>query len=76
MEPVPLADVPVPVPDAGGWDAGLWDAALWGSGTGISGAQYGTAGMGTAIAIVLRGTSISNTTLVSIDALVDSGWYL
>jgi hypothetical protein len=76
------------VPDVasvtGGWGSN-WSASttvvtpgdmVWSSGAGTAGKQLGTAGMGTAVALVLRGTSRSTTTLVSIDALVDSGWYL
>jgi hypothetical protein len=66
---------------------GMWSAyppisaavtgdAIWGSGVGIAGKQYGTAGMGTVVAVVIRGSSGASTTLVSIDVLMDQGWYL
>jgi len=50
--------------------------AIWGSGVGIAGKQTGTSGMGTAVALALRGSSGASTTLVSIDVLLDQGWYL
>jgi hypothetical protein len=50
--------------------------AIWGSGVGIAGKQYGTAGMGTVVAVVIRGSSGASTTLISIDVLMDQGWYL
>ena len=86
LNTVPIADVPDPVAATAGWGAN-WSAyppigsyvvgdMLWSSGVGQAGKQIGTAGMGTAVAVVLRGTSRSSTTLVSIDVLVDSGWYL
>lgn len=67
----PTATVP-----ANAWDHGLWDAALWSAAAGTAGVQWGTVGMGTVVAVALRGTSISLTTLVSIDVMIDHGWLL
>jgi hypothetical protein len=61
---------------ANSWDNGLWDVALWDEAAGSAGAQWGTTGMGTVVAITLRGTSIALTTLVSIDVMIDQGWLL
>lgn len=71
-----LTNVPATNADPNGWDIGLWDEALWATGKGISGWQYGTTGLGTVIALVLRGSSNASTTLVSFDVLLDQGWYL
>jgi hypothetical protein len=32
--------------------------------------------MGTVVAVVIRGSSGASTTLISIDVLMDQGWYL
>ena len=76
MTPVGAGAVPAAVVGTSAWDVGLWDVALWGSGTGTANQRRGTTGMGTAFSLILRGTSYANTTLVSIDALVDQGGLL
>jgi hypothetical protein len=50
--------------------------AIWSAGTRTAGKQYGTAGMGSVVSVVLRGSSGASTTLISIDCLIDQGWYL
>lgn len=57
------------------WDYGLWDGALWVE-TGTAGTQAGTTGIGVSMAVVLRGTSTTNTTLVGFDIMTDSGGLL
>jgi hypothetical protein len=64
-----------PVP-ANSWDTGLWDTMLWGEGSGIAGGYKGSKGMGTSVAIVLRMTAKSNTTLVGFDTVFDQGGVL
>lgn len=49
---------------------------IWGAKTAIYGKQYGTAGMGSVVAVLLRGSSGASTTLVAIDCLLDQGHYL
>jgi hypothetical protein len=49
---------------------------IWTDGIDKAGRKRGTTGMGTAVSLVLRGSSFSSTTLVSIDALLDSGGLL
>lgn len=76
LDPIALANVPAVGVALNGWDQGLWDSATWDDGIGTANQKRGTTGMGTAVSLVLRGTSFANTTLVSIDALIDSGGYL
>jgi hypothetical protein len=76
MQDLNSLTVPTATVNPNGWDVGLWDVAHWGPGIGTSGKQYGTAGMGSTVAIVLKGKSSASTTLVSIDVLIDQGWYL
>lgn len=76
LDPIALANVPAIGVATNGWGQGNWDVALWDDGIGTANRKRGTTGMGTAVSIVLRGTSFANTTLVSIDTLIDTGGLL
>jgi hypothetical protein len=58
------------------WNQGVWDQSKWNDGADIAGRQYGTAGMGTHVAIVLKGMSNTETTFVGFDAVIESGGIL
>lgn len=49
------------------WDTAVWDSSLWGSGVGTAGWWRGLAGIGSSVAIALKGASMSRTTLTSIE---------
>ena len=85
LDEINLVNVPSSQVDLLGWSYGNWSAypptgatgdMIWQDGISIAGRKRGTTGMGTAVSIVLRGSAFSSTTLVSIDALIDSGWLL
>jgi len=61
---------------ANSWGTGKWGVAKWGKGSGISGKLKGSTGMGTSVAIVLRVTAKTNTTLVGFDTIFDQGGLL
>lgn len=48
------------------WDTATWDASVWGSGVGTAGWWRGLTGIGTSVALALKGASQSRTTLTSI----------
>ena len=75
LTPVDLASVDLGIPQPA-WDIDLWDNAYWGSGYGTGGWQYGTTGIGTAVAVAVRGSASVTTTLVNIDVLLDQGGLL
>lgn len=58
------------------WNQGLWNTSQWASGSGTAGSYCGATGMGTHVAILLKGTSNSEDTLVGFDAALDSGGIL
>ena len=71
LNPAPTAGAAT----AGSWDNGNWDVAVWANS--VTSSKYnGTTGMGTAAAVMLRGTSITNTTLIGFDVQVESGGLL
>ncbi len=51
----------------GAWDGAIWDAAQWASEFGVSRTASGASGMGTSVALALRGNANSRTTLVGVD---------
>ena len=61
---------------ANAWGTGLWGVALWGSGSGTEGKIKGSTGMGSSVAVVLRMTTKTNTTLVGFDVIMDAGGLL
>jgi len=65
-----------PAPAAGFlWDTGRWDAALWG-GINPYKAAFGSAGIGVALAVAIRGRASSRTTLAEISAAWRTGGFL
>jgi hypothetical protein len=58
------------------WDTGLWDTAIWGSGADAVSRVGGGSGLGTSVAISLRGTSKATTTLIGFDVALEQGGYL
>lgn len=61
---------------ANAWDTGLWDTMLWGDDNATANKVGGTAGMGTAAAIIVRVTAESNVTLLGYDVVADQGGIL
>ena len=76
LSPVDLAATSSRDPTPSPWDGSTWDSSVWGSGYGISGRQFGTTGLGTAVAMVLTGTVITDTTYVGMDVLLEEGGLL
>jgi hypothetical protein len=66
----------MPLSAGGLWDTGLWDTAVWGSGADAVSRVGGGVGLGTSVAISLRGSSRSTTTLAGFDCAVEQGGYL
>jgi hypothetical protein len=58
------------------WDVALWDTATWSGDIAPSQAVRGSTGMGTAVAIAIRGVSVSRTVLVALDVTFTSGGFL
>ena len=58
------------------WDTGVWDTATWGGAYSPTVIPRGGAGIGIAVAIGVRGTATSRTSLVGIDVMYDQGGYL
>lgn len=72
-----LSDAPAIAPDTStGWDASLWDVAVWGGDLSPVQKLGGAVGMGTTVAIALRGSSTCRTILVGIDVLFRQGGLL
>lgn len=63
-------------PSTDKWNVAQWNASMWGDGVSIGGAYNGATGMGTYVAIILVGTSKTNTTLAGFDAMFDVGGLL
>lgn len=62
--------------DANSWGVGLWDSMIWQDGTRPSAALTGGTGMGREVAITIRGSANSKTTLVGIDVHFTEGGLL
>ena len=69
---VPTGTIPTVVT----FDNAQWDVGMWDQNPDTAGQFTGTAGMGTAAAIVFRGTADGNATLLGFDAIMDSGGLL
>lgn len=62
-----------PAVDGALWDVALWDQGLWiGSGV-VTQSAAGASGIGRAVAVAMRGSGTSETLLIRIDILLDSG---
>lgn len=58
------------------WDVGVWDVAFWSGGTVVSMFPNGAGGMGTTVAIGLRGETTFSTTLIKFSLMADAGGLL
>lgn len=58
------------------WDNALWDEATWGGDLAPRQSVRGATGMGTAVAIAIRGTAASRTVLVALDVTYTAGGFL
>jgi hypothetical protein len=55
------------------WDVGTWDAAVWGGDFLTTSELSGGSGIGRAIGIALKTSTVSDTTLVKFDVMVTKG---
>jgi hypothetical protein len=62
--------------DADTWDNGVWDTTVWGGDQVPSQPLRGGAGLGRDVAIAVRGSATSRTTLVGVDVVFDQGGLL
>jgi hypothetical protein len=60
----------------GTWDGSIWDSSVWGGEYSPNQPLTGGSGMGRDIAIAVRGSAISRTTLVDVDVFYDVGGML
>lgn len=58
------------------WDSAVWDSAVWASEYTASQQVRGASGMGTHVAIAIRGSAASRTILVGFDVMFDMGGML
>lgn len=58
------------------WDVGEWDVAFWSGGTVVSMNPDGATGIGTTVAIGLRGETTFPTTLIKFSMMADAGGLL
>lgn len=58
------------------WDSALWDVDTWNGATPPSAEARGTLGIGSAVAVAIRGQSIARTIVVSMDVGFTAGGYL
>jgi hypothetical protein len=58
------------------WNQGVWDSSPWDDGAGTAGHYEGASGMGSHVALVLRGNSVTETTFVGFDVVLDQGGIL
>jgi hypothetical protein len=63
----------VAVAGAAVWDTGLWDTALWGGSYQPIRTVFGATGIGTTVALALRGSSSSRVTFTGVDVTYDEG---
>lgn len=60
----------------GGWGTAAWDVDVWGAEYGSLQVVRGATGMGTDVAIAIRGAAVARTILVGYDVLFDQGGLL
>lgn len=58
------------------WDSGVWDEAVWGGEYTPVQKVRGSFGMGTAVAIAMRGVAVSRTVLIGFDLTYEAGGFL
>jgi|GEM_PF-2380920 len=61
---------------AGTWDNATWDASTWAGAYAAQQNPQGAAGMGPEVAIAIRGSATSRTSIVGIDVIYDMGGFL
>lgn len=71
-----ISTIPYISPGGSVWDAGLWDTAIWGGGISSFNSIEGGVGIGVNMAIALRGSSISQTTLIGFEAVWREGSFM
>lgn len=71
-----IAAVTPTTPSSGSWGSGVWDDAEWAGDYVGSQKVHGGAGIGTDVAIAIRGSATSRTVLVGIDVMFDQGGVL
>ncbi len=55
------------------WDVALWDEAMWSSSGAVAQSVVAASGIGRAVAIAIRGSASSETNLIRIDLMLDTG---
>lgn len=60
----------------GAWGSGLWGTSVWGGGNSSFTIRRGTSGTGHVVAAAIRGTSITRTVLVHLEAAFEVGGWL
>jgi hypothetical protein len=65
-----------PLEALGGWDVEEWDSAVWGTEFDAANLLQGATGMGRDVAIAIRGSATSRTTLVGVDVYFEQGGLL
>jgi len=63
-------------PGSNTWGSGIWDSTLWDNNYTASQFTRGATGLGTDVAIALRGSSVGRTILVGIDVMFTQGGIL
>lgn len=58
------------------WDNGQWDISTWGGAFAVTQSTQGASGMGKVVAVVLRGKSTSDTTLVGFQGVSTFGGFM
>lgn len=71
VEPIVTSGTP-----SGGWGSAIWDDAEWGAEYTVGQPIQGGIGLGRDVAIAVRGSATSRTTLVSIDVFFEQGGLL
>lgn len=70
---LPQVGAPVDVPQSA-WDSSLWDAAVWGADRAVAHSRlFGSWGPGRTMAVAIRGSSVTRTTLASYDVMWHAG---
>lgn len=62
--------------EAGEWDGAVWDVDIWGGGYSATLPPRGATGLGTYVAVAVRGTATARTVLVGIDVSYEAGGLL
>ena len=60
----------------GGWGSGLWGEATWAGASTPTQKVRGATGLGSTVAVAMRGVSIARTVLLGIDVTFTTGGFL